>query len=296
MKKIFGKLKNEDGQAMPLLALILVVLLGFSALVVDAGMLYSRRGQMQNAADAAALAGALKLPTNPGAAISEAISFAGKNDVPAGGTVTPTTPFDGQANKIEVVIKITEPTIFARVLGIDEADIQVRAVAQNIWMGDALPFINMDGLGQNSPPGQPLEAWNKVDPGDKERIHNDDLTSNETNIKVKYGDGEITYRKGKNLSEVQQPLLSILDVGKTVYLISIKQELMAEYTAKLKNKDPVLCQDTVLMQCIVTEDWDGTGSDKVSLKFVTYFNWDSSKMTYVTPAGDVAPGTPKLVE
>ena len=71
---------------------------------------------------------------------------------------------------------------------------------------------------------------------------------------------------------------------------------MAEYTAKLKNKDPVLCQDTVLMQCIVTEDWDGTGSDKVSLKFVTYFNWDSSKMTYVTPAGDVAPGTPKLVE
>ena len=49
---------KEHGQIMILLALAIIVLLGFTALAVDMGMAYADRRQAQNAADAAALAGA----------------------------------------------------------------------------------------------------------------------------------------------------------------------------------------------------------------------------------------------
>jgi hypothetical protein len=49
---------SERGQVMVVLVLAIVILLGFSALAIDGGMVYSDRRIAQNAADAAALAGA----------------------------------------------------------------------------------------------------------------------------------------------------------------------------------------------------------------------------------------------
>jgi hypothetical protein len=49
--------KNEKGQALVLMALAFVVMLGFVALAIDGGMIYSDRRFAQNAADAASLAG-----------------------------------------------------------------------------------------------------------------------------------------------------------------------------------------------------------------------------------------------
>jgi Flp pilus assembly protein TadG len=49
---------TENGQAIVLLVISIVVLLGFTALAIDGGMLYSDRRQAKNAADTAALAGA----------------------------------------------------------------------------------------------------------------------------------------------------------------------------------------------------------------------------------------------
>ncbi|TFG49119.1 MAG: hypothetical protein E4H33_02925, partial [Anaerolineales bacterium] len=48
---------NESGQVMAFLAVCLVVLLGFAALAIDGGMLFSDRRHAQNAADASSLAG-----------------------------------------------------------------------------------------------------------------------------------------------------------------------------------------------------------------------------------------------
>ena len=45
------------GQLLPLASIAMVVLLGFSALAVDVGVVYSTRRRMQTAADAAAIAG-----------------------------------------------------------------------------------------------------------------------------------------------------------------------------------------------------------------------------------------------
>ena len=53
--------KNEEGAVAVLVALTLTVLCGFSALAIDYGMLASSKQDMQNAADAAALAAAAEL-------------------------------------------------------------------------------------------------------------------------------------------------------------------------------------------------------------------------------------------
>jgi hypothetical protein len=53
----FKHQRSESGQVMAFLALCFVVLIGFSALAIDGGMLYSDRRHAQNAADAASLAG-----------------------------------------------------------------------------------------------------------------------------------------------------------------------------------------------------------------------------------------------
>ncbi len=65
--------KHEKGQAIIILAIALVVLLAFAALAIDAGNAYTKQREVQNAADAAALAGARqlviecsKLGQNPG--------------------------------------------------------------------------------------------------------------------------------------------------------------------------------------------------------------------------------------
>lgn len=57
MDKILRKSRSERGQAMVLLVLGLVGLLGFAALAIDGSMIYSDRRIAQNAADAASLAG-----------------------------------------------------------------------------------------------------------------------------------------------------------------------------------------------------------------------------------------------
>ena len=50
-------IQNESGQVMAFLAVVFVVLLGFAALAIDGGMLFSDRRHAQNAADASSLAG-----------------------------------------------------------------------------------------------------------------------------------------------------------------------------------------------------------------------------------------------
>ncbi|MBE3145467.1 MAG: hypothetical protein IMZ61_16320 [Planctomycetes bacterium] len=59
------KINNEQGQAMVLLVLVIVGLLGALALAVDGGMILYDRRSAQNAADAAAMAGGYERANNP---------------------------------------------------------------------------------------------------------------------------------------------------------------------------------------------------------------------------------------
>lgn len=72
MKKIiqYFSSKNERGVTLALVALLLFVFLGVGALVVDLGLLYAARNELQNAADAGALAGARVLYNSDGQSIN----------------------------------------------------------------------------------------------------------------------------------------------------------------------------------------------------------------------------------
>ncbi len=129
--------QNEAGQALVLVALLMVVLMGFAALVIDVGMLYFTTGNMQNTVDAAALAGAQDLP-NENTAIITAENYAELNGAERSNT-TVTTPYKGDSNKIEVVITKNIQYSFARVLGFTDADVSARAVAEKSGMGGG-PF------------------------------------------------------------------------------------------------------------------------------------------------------------
>jgi Flp pilus assembly protein TadG len=74
-------IKEERGQQVVMVALLLPVLLAVIGLVIDLGMVYARRQQAQNAADAAALAGAAALCTDGGqpAATTSANDYVTRN-------------------------------------------------------------------------------------------------------------------------------------------------------------------------------------------------------------------------
>jgi len=76
---------QEKGQAMVIVALALVGLIGFLALVIDGGVAFAARRQMQNAADSAAIAGARELEAgnkDESSILSEIHAYAEANGVP----------------------------------------------------------------------------------------------------------------------------------------------------------------------------------------------------------------------
>ena len=128
MRSILKWLKHEHGQSILLVVISIAMLCGVAALVVDVGMVSMTEGQLQNAADAAALAAANDLPS-ASTAKSTALTYAALNGVTAANT-TATTPYKGNANKIEVVCSETMQYSFARIFGLSSEVVSARAVAE----------------------------------------------------------------------------------------------------------------------------------------------------------------------
>ena len=120
---------TERGQALLQVALLMVVLLSFVALAVDVGNAYGRRRRMQNAADAAALAGARELCWRNGsaAAASAARNFLLDNGVPAedirSGDITVT------GNRVDATAHIQADTFVAGIMGFPAVDVEAAAAA-----------------------------------------------------------------------------------------------------------------------------------------------------------------------
>ncbi|MCH8919744.1 MAG: hypothetical protein IIA23_03445 [Chloroflexi bacterium] len=129
--------RREGGQMLILFVLALGVLMGMVAMSVDVGMILHERRSLQNAADAAALAGVSELPESPDAAEAKALEWAENNGYTSenGATITVNTPYQGDPNSqgdpnaIEVIIEVEMPFLFARALGLDSVDVSARAVA-----------------------------------------------------------------------------------------------------------------------------------------------------------------------
>lgn len=145
--------RSARGQILPITALLLVVLLGVAALVVDLGFSWMLRRQEQNASDAAALAAARHIDDVTGATfdwtsgVAAACTYAQDNgfftDDPGCGAALTSGDLDvnfppdisagpqyaGDAGKVQVIIRQERDTFFGRILGADAMSVQTQAVA-----------------------------------------------------------------------------------------------------------------------------------------------------------------------
>ena len=121
---------NERGQAVVLMVISLAVLTGMAALVLDVGIWMRTDRRLQATADAAALAGAQKLPTDVAGAKALAQTYANQNggDV-LGSDITVTTTYTSN-DTISVRAAKTQSGIFSKILGINSANIKADAKAR----------------------------------------------------------------------------------------------------------------------------------------------------------------------
>jgi hypothetical protein len=150
MTRISPKARRQRGQTIAIVAVSMVSLLAVAALAIDLTTLYVARGEIQRAADSAALAGAKAFvdsgtttdPTNTGLqaiaqqlANSYAVAAALQNKVagaPAQVVGSPVVNFNLQGNpRVTVRLQKTNlPVFFARVFGSPAASVSATATAE----------------------------------------------------------------------------------------------------------------------------------------------------------------------
>jgi Flp pilus assembly protein TadG len=148
--------KDEDGQTLVLVAACIALLLGFTALAVDVGLLFRSKRNLQIAADAGAINAAAELSQGDWAVAGKtATAQNGFTDGVGAVTITVHNPpqygaFKNVANKnayAEVIATMSQPVFFMRVFHIDSMNITARAVARSV------PGTTCVYALQSSPPG-----------------------------------------------------------------------------------------------------------------------------------------------
>jgi Flp pilus assembly protein TadG len=158
--------RSERGVTLPLVAMLTVALLGATALAVDIGRLAATRRQLQNAADAAALAGAARLPGDASGATADANTWATRNGLSSSevsSVQVTTTNFTDDT--INVTVHRNVSYAFARVLGLTNRD--VTATAQ-------VTLYVVQGADTQGASIFPYAVWggNKGGPADAEKVGN----------------------------------------------------------------------------------------------------------------------------
>jgi Flp pilus assembly protein TadG len=122
------RLREEEGQAVVLTYVCLVVLLGMSALVLDVGAWYHAQRQLQASVDAAALAGAQAMPDDPGAAVTLANQYLDKNGGAAARSVG-LKSVESANDSVSVSATRHAPGFFSKVLGIESVTVSAEPTA-----------------------------------------------------------------------------------------------------------------------------------------------------------------------
>lgn len=176
--------ENEQGQAIPLFALMTVVLFGFAALSFDVGRMAYTKAKLQKIADASALAAAMDIPPirsdgtyydNPVGSVNLRIiatgeAYAVDNGMPSNlvdADATVVTPEISQ-RRVTVTVQENINHFFARLLNVNSTNLSATAVAQRyaIWDGNVLPIVNMN---EDYTPGKPLDFQEKWDGSSSDR-------------------------------------------------------------------------------------------------------------------------------
>jgi len=175
-----GLLRDERGVVAIVVALLFVVILGFTALVIDLGWLFVVNSELQNGADAGALAGVVELVlSDDSTARNTAITYATElsqyrlnNPAPKADAVTVTIGGVLGPETLQVEIRRTSdttagavPTIFARAWGKDTMTTDVIAIARlchnviGMGPGPLLPFGIRDTLIKNKDVGDTVSVY-----------------------------------------------------------------------------------------------------------------------------------------
>ena len=124
MRRRIGRKQPRQGATLVLVALLIVLIGGMAAFAIDLARIYSGVNEMQTGADAAALAGALRLQRNPGSSpVTQVQAFAASNSASgspisiaagdvAGGIWNPATSvFTATANwSLATAVRVTART------------------------------------------------------------------------------------------------------------------------------------------------------------------------------------------
>lgn len=136
--------ENEQGAVSVIIAILLVVLLGFAAIAVDVGMLYAERAQLRNGADAGALSiaqtcayNSADTKCNSSIALGSLAKQMADANALDGQTNARVVLLDKTAGKVSVTTGALEPgtspnkvsLLFARALGFEEAEVSVTSHA-----------------------------------------------------------------------------------------------------------------------------------------------------------------------
>jgi hypothetical protein len=153
---------GERGAVIVHVTIALIGLLGFSAFVIDYGVMWTARRQAQNAADAAALAGAISLAyvdfTDQDLARQSALAVAAQHkvwgeapDVTAADVTFPVCPPGSPGAGTNSCIRVDVfrnqreggsplPTFFAKLVGVEEQGVRATATAEALF-GDSTDCV-----------------------------------------------------------------------------------------------------------------------------------------------------------
>jgi len=153
LKGIFGQTvalrsqdnNSENGQALVVIALVLVILLALVGIAVDIGLVYARQSQLSAAVDSAALAGVTELNRQPDErqnAVNRGAEFMHANNIPEGAVTNtfandiglygfdkPSPATTLGARTFSVTGTMPVELYFLRVLGFESAPVNASATA-----------------------------------------------------------------------------------------------------------------------------------------------------------------------
>lgn len=131
MTRVLARLHKEDGQVLVLAAVAMVALLGMSAFVIDVGSWFRQQRATQSVVDAAALAGAQSLPTDPAGALTVAKDYGAKNGgtgVLSDANIQISSTY-GANDTIKVTKSQPAGSFFGKIFGVDVVNVHATATA-----------------------------------------------------------------------------------------------------------------------------------------------------------------------
>lgn len=166
MTRLLSRVRDESGQVLVLVAAAMVGFIAMTAFVVDVGSWFHQQRATQATVDAAALAGAQKLPDKD-AATAYAVSYGAKNG--AGGTITAsnvsvTSTYGSNYDTIKVTKAQQSNDFFGKIFGFSFVTVHAHATAMVGAPSEAMyvapivvnilhPDITGKDCGQQLPPG-----------------------------------------------------------------------------------------------------------------------------------------------